>query len=215
MVVLEPTLITQETAPAEAALVSLEDYMAHYAAAHYEWVEGVLIKMSPISLRHEFLIAYLRRLLEVYFALRNIGIVVGDPFVMRLPKVDSVRRQPDLQIILGENVANLKETYMDGPADIVIEVVSIGSAANDYGVKFAEYEAGGVPEYWILDPIRHDTRFYRLNAEGVYLPQFADGDGSYRTPLLPGFVLHSAVLWQDELPNILQVVEAMKQMLGE
>lgn len=35
-----------------AADVAREEYMAHYAADHYEWVEGVLIPMSPATQKH-------------------------------------------------------------------------------------------------------------------------------------------------------------------
>jgi len=43
----------------------------------------------------------------------------------------------------------LKHTYPDGPADLAIEIVSEESRLRDRGEKFAEYEVGGVKEYWI------------------------------------------------------------------
>jgi hypothetical protein len=44
--------------------------------------------------------------------------------------------------------------------------------------KFAEYERGGVPEYWILDPVRQETLFYVLNADGIYEPVEPDAKGA-------------------------------------
>lgn len=41
-----------------AVNVSEQDYLAKYAELHYEWVEGVLISISPITSRHQRLTHY-------------------------------------------------------------------------------------------------------------------------------------------------------------
>jgi Uma2 family endonuclease len=195
-----------------ASEVSEADYMEHYAAQYHEWVRGYVIKMAPIRLKHYDLTQYLQDLLKIFFLLNPIGRVVGEPFVMRLAAVES-RREPDLQVILEANLPNLKETYMDGPADICIEVVSPSNAATDYGEKLEEYEQGGVGEYWLFDPQRRATAFYRQQETGGYLSIPPDADGNYRTPRLPKFVLNVPTLWQDELPNVVQIMESVRRML--
>ncbi|MGQ9887342.1 MAG: Uma2 family endonuclease [Aggregatilineales bacterium] len=194
------------------ANVSEAEYLAQYAEQRYEWAREVVIKKSPVSLIHDKLVAYIRNLFEAYFTLRPIGDVVGDPFVMRLAAAES-NREPDLQVILSDNRANLKDAYMDGPADICIEVVSLGSVAVDYGVKLEEYEKGGVGEYWIVDPIRHACLFYRMTEGEVYGLHLPAGDGSYTTPRLPGFALHVPTLWQQPLPDYGAVWQAVQTML--
>ncbi|MBC7812456.1 MAG: Uma2 family endonuclease [Burkholderiales bacterium] len=194
--------------------VSEEDFMELYAQHHCEWVRGYLIKMSPVSLPHDRIVHYVRPLVEAYFSLKPFGTIVGEPFVMKLEGVRA-NREPDLQIILGANRDNVKHTKMNGPADICIEVVSPGSVETDYGDKFVEYERGGVKEYWLLDPMRSESNFYRLNDEGVYQRVDVDEDGHYRTPLLPGFALHVETLWETELPDIIAVVQAVQKMLKE
>lgn len=196
-----------------AVEVSLEDYLEHYAAQHYEWVEGVAIKVSPGTLKHNALLYYIYTLLHIYFALKPIGQVVGQPFVVRLPEFPKRRREPDLLVVLNSNPHELKETYMDGAPDICIEIVSEESTGRDHGEKFAEYEAGGVPEYWILDIVRNESRFYRLNAEKRYVRQDEDQDGNYRSPALPGLVLHVPTLWQETLPDIITTMNTVKAML--
>jgi Uma2 family endonuclease len=193
--------------------VSLEDYMEHYAADHCEWVEGVVIRVSPSEIKHVRLIYYFHQLLEVYFELRPIGRVVSQPFVMRLPEFPNRRREPDLFIVLDTNKNELKNTYMDGPADIVIEIVSEDSVERDHGEKFQEYEQGGVPEYWIIDHLREEARFYRRNSEGRYEPQPLDAEGNYRTPALPRLLVHVPTLWKENLPGPIATVEAVKRML--
>jgi Uma2 family endonuclease len=193
--------------------VSLEDYMAQYAAEHCEWVEGVVIKMSPAELQHNAIIYYLYQLLTAYFELKAIGRIIGQPFVMRLEAFPNRRREPDLFVVLHTNPHELKNTYMDGPADIVIEVVSEESIDRDHGTKFEEYEKGGIPEYWIVDPLHEESRFYRLHEDGRYRRQTEDSDGHYQTPALPGLKLHVPTLWQDELPGPGATFAAIQAML--
>lgn len=181
--------------------VSLEAYMRDYAADHCEWVEGFVIKMSPATIGHNNLIKYLSQFFDAYFEIKPIGVVILQPFVMHLPEFPNRRREPDLLVVLKTNPNELKSTYVDGPADLCIEIVSEESVGRDHGDKFNEYEKGGVSEYWIVDPLRKESRFYRLNAEGRYERQTEDAQGNYRTPIFPGLVLHVPTLWSDPLPG--------------
>ncbi|MGF1507841.1 MAG: Uma2 family endonuclease [Anaerolineae bacterium] len=131
--------ISRSKPPAESQAISAEEYMATYAHDFHEWVNGEVIKMSPVSLKHDRLADYLRNLLTAYLALNPIGQVVAAPFVMRIDITNS-RREPDLQVILNSNPGELTDIAMVGAADICIEVVSAESVVRDYGHKFAEYE---------------------------------------------------------------------------
>lgn len=191
--------------------VSADDYMAQYAETFHEWVEGVVVKMPPVTVQHDALTTYLRMLMAAYFRLNPIGRILGEPFVMRLDAIGRFR-EPDLQIILNGNPGQLTDTAMIGPADICIEVVSPESVERDYGQKFNEYEKAGVHEYWIIDPIRQRCDFNRRSGAGIYAEIVPDDTGCYRTPLLPKLALHVPTLWQDPLPDILTVVQAVQAM---
>ena len=99
----------------------------------------------------------------------------------------------------------LREVYLDGPADLVVEVVSPSSGPRDRGDKFYEYEAGGVPEYWLVDP----ARVYRLK-ERRYQSVRSDDEGLVYSEAMPGFWLKEAWLWQDPLPRVLNVLKRWK-----
>ena len=194
--------------------VSAEAYMERYAHDYYEWVEGELFKMHPVSLRHDDLSQYLADIFRAYFALNPIGIVRLAPFVMRVDATKS-RREPDLQVILESNPGDLTDTAMVGPADICVEIVSLESAARDRGEKFIEYEKGGVKEYWLIDPHHEEAIFYRLNEKEIYKSIALDKSGDYQTPALPGLRLHVPTLWQEKLPGIISIVESVRGMLEE
>jgi Uma2 family endonuclease len=211
-VVATPPVPAQRPPEAEHR-VSAEEYIERYAHDHYEWARGVLIEMTPINLRHDTLAAYLMDVFRAYFALRLIGVVLREPFVMRLDAVEAWR-EPDLQVILKSNPGSLTDNAMIGPADICVEIVTPESVARDYGEKFAEYEKAGVKEYWLVDWKREAALFYRLREEGVYKLITPDEEGYYQTPLLLGLRLHVPTLWQKELPDVIAIVDSVRAMIG-
>jgi len=194
--------------------VSFEEFLDKYAADFCELEYGVVIKMSPIHEVHDRLVRYLAMLLEAYFTLKPIGQIRQEPFVMR-SHADLPAREPDIQVILKANPGQLHPTYMQGPADLCIEVVSPGSVEHDRGTKFTEYQKGGVSEYWIVNPLHRECLFYRLNEEGVYRPLSSDPNGHFRSPALPGLVIHIPTLWKSPLPNLYEIGESVKAMLAE
>ncbi|MFZ4814625.1 MAG: Uma2 family endonuclease [Phototrophicaceae bacterium] len=206
----QPALLTNSL-PARIA-VDEATYLKVYAEQFYEWVDGVAIKMSPAGLKHNRLMIYLVNLLNAFFEVRPLGQCLTSPFILYLPSIKNYR-EPDLMVLLNGNVNELTETSMNGAPDICIEVVSEESVARDYADKLVEYEAGGVPEYWLFDPIRQISYFYRLNASGKYQPVQPDANGDYTTPILPEFRLHVAHLWRDPLPGYFEIGEIVKAML--
>ncbi|MEL6271702.1 MAG: Uma2 family endonuclease [Chloroflexota bacterium] len=195
-----------------AASVTWDDYMTRYAHDFYEWKDGAVIKMAPIHLAHDELSQYLSMLLRTYLSLRPVGMVRLAPFVMKLPNVNS-SREPDLQVILNTNMDAFTPTGMLNAADIAIEIVSPESIKRDYEEKYAEYEQGGVTEYWLIDPIKQGAHIYRAREKGAYAGQPLV-NGVYETNLLPGFKLDTALLWRDPLPDPLAIVKAVTDMLA-
>lgn len=191
--------------------VTFEEYLERFDGMHCELVDGNVIKMSPITIQHQDLLEYLLLLLRAYFDFTKVGRVISQPFTQRLPNVDP-KREPDLMVVRAENFARIENTFLNGPADICIEIVSQESVNRDHITKLGEYQKGGVKEYWIVDYIQHEALFYSLNDAGYYELQ-THKDGNYRTPLLPNFVLHIPSLWQDPLPDFFTVGKAVQEML--
>ena len=191
--------------------VPYEDYLSEKYGQHVEWIFGVVIAMSPVSLTHENLRAFLQMLFSIYLELTGGGQTLSDPFVMR-PAQDLPARQPDIQVILPDRLDNLQENQMAGPANLVVEIVSPESVQRDRGEKFREYERGGVQEYWILDPMRKESLFYVLGEDDLFhnrLPQ----DGVYTSTVLDRLTLDVKIFWQDKLPTTREVVQMVEQML--
>lgn len=196
----------------QESYISEADFFAHYEG-HYEWLDGKVIAIAPANDTHAALFLYLGDLLRAYLIFQPIAQIRFDPFTMRLKDLKR-NRQPDIQLILNSNPNELTATYMDGAANICIEIVSPASVETDKVIKFKEYQAAGVQEYWIIDPTNEEAFFYRLDAKGVYQAQ-APEKGIYRSPQLPKFELTIETLWAYDLPNMFEVLELVKKMFEE
>ena len=49
----------------------------------------------------------------------------------------------------------------------------------------------GVPEYWIVDPVKEIIEVHRLEATGYVLAQRASGEDEVRSTVLPGTALRA------------------------
>lgn len=162
--------------------------------------------MSPASQQHQLLASFLTALIQIFVEARQLGVVIPAPFQMKLgPNLSG--REPDILFVSTESRERLKATFLDGPADLVVEIISPESRARDRGDKFYEYEQGGVSEYWLLDPLRKQAEFYQLDAERIYRPAAPDENGLYRSRVLPGLTLKVDWLWQEPLPSLLSILK--------
>jgi len=199
-----------EVKPAPAGKLTFEEFLTWCDEDTWaEWVDGEVVMVSPAATKHQLIAGLLFQIMNIYAETRNLGQVLSAPFLMRLPDVPS-GREPDLLFVAHAHQDRLKETYLDGPADLVVEVVSPESKARDRGEKFYEYEAAGIGEYWLIDPDRQQAEIYRLDADGRYRLLTADTEGVYRSEVIPGFWLKVEWLWQEPLPKVLDVLRELE-----
>jgi Uma2 family endonuclease len=104
----------------------------------------------------------------------------------------------------------VKKNYLQGPADLAVEIISPDSRARDRGEKFYEYEQGGVREYWLIDPVRKQAEFYALGKNGIYRLMNVGEDGIFRSQVLKGLWLQVSWLWQTPLPPLMSVLKSWK-----
>lgn len=164
---------------------------------------------SPASLRHQLIAQFLFRMLSAYTELRQLGLVLTPPFQMKLPGSGC---EPDVLYVANAHLDRLKPTFLDGPADLVVEVISPESAGRDRGDKYFAYEQAGVPEYWLIDPERSRAEFYRRDDDAKYQAIPVAADHVYQSLVLPGFWLNVGWLWQESLPR---AERALLEVAGE
>src|SRR5918992_1829479 len=142
---------TEVPAASERRLrMSYEEFLAFGEdTTHAEWVDGEVTVFVPPSERHQDVLWFLATLLGWYARRLGLGKVIFAPFEMRLARS---AREPDLLFVAAQHRDRLTGKRVEGPADLVIELVSDDSVARDRAEKFREYQEAGVLEYWVFDP---------------------------------------------------------------
>jgi Uma2 family endonuclease len=199
--------------PEPTERLTFEEYLVKYADVHAEWFpDGHVEVITGNNAIHTRLLGFLFTLLTHILEARNWGEVFMSGLPMRLDSNLPVRI-PDLVVLRNEHLDRVQMNFIDGPADIVVEIISPESDVRDRGAKLAEFEAGGVPEYWLIDPLRQYATFYGRGADGRYRPLPLDNKGRLTSQVLPGFALPAAALWQSPLPRggqVLAYIDAMQ-----
>jgi Uma2 family endonuclease len=141
-----------------------------------EWVDGVIVMTSPASLRHQEIAKFLITVFSTFCEVHGLGKVIFAPFQMKLK---GSGREPDILFVAKDHLGRFKKTYLDGPADLVVEIVSPEGKGRDGSDKVAEYSEAGIPEYWLIDPILQQAMFYQLDESRSYQPATLDEGGIY------------------------------------
>jgi Uma2 family endonuclease len=151
---------------------------------------------------HQRTLNFLNHLLDFFARFFDLGQVFIAPTQMKLSPTGA-GREPDIMFVAREHLDRVLENRLDGPADLVVEIISDDSVSRDLDEKFFEYQDAGVLEYWVIDPRPRRKRalFYRLDEQGQYQSIPVGADGIYRSLSLPGFWFNVNWLWQKELPD--------------
>lgn len=195
----------------EAGKISYEDFL-NWADenTHAEWVNGEVIVFMPTKNAHQNVVEFLYVMMNLFVGLLNSGKVRIAPFQMRL---EYSGREPDILFISDDHLDRLTENRLDGPADLVVEVISPDSVKRDREDKYKEYREAGIPEYWVIDPRPGKQRadFYHLDENGDYELFATEDDEQVYSKVLEGFWLRPSWLWQ---ADTLEAFDAFCQMTG-
>jgi len=185
--------------------MSLDEYLDWLDEDTFaEWVNGRIIVMSPASRQHQIIVDFLVAILRPYSEKNDLGEAISAPFPMKL---NQSGREPDLLFVLKKNLKRMKPTFLDGPADLVVEVISEESIGRDRGDKYYEYEKAGISEYWLIDPLRDQVEFYQLDARGRFQLIRPDEAGLYYSKIVAGLAL--PVNWLFSPPPVLEALRSL------
>ncbi len=202
---IQPVTVNMAGAPVPGGKVSYADFLEWADEDTYaEWVDGEIELMSsPASRKHQDVKGFLESAIRLFAETYDLGEVYSAGLQMKLP---GSGREPDVLFISTARLGQLKETFLDGPADLAVEIVSPESVERDKVEKLAEYQAGGVLEYWLIDVIVNKAAFYQLGKTGKYRKVAPDPKGRYTSAVIPGFWLQTDWLWQKPLPNVQDIL---------
>ncbi|MDB5389176.1 MAG: hypothetical protein JWM11_4822 [Planctomycetaceae bacterium] len=167
-----------------------------------EWVNGEVIFMSPVSARHVRLFVWLLTLLDSFSRRRKLGEVFGSEFITRMQTPSGIsRRLPDIMFVTRERRNLILKNHLEGPPDLAVEIVSPESINRDWIEKRAEYETGGVREYWIIDPDAKKFEAFTLSPQGKLVSIYNQPAGAFASIVLPGLQFQIEWLWDENPPD--------------
>lgn len=169
-----------------------------------EWVDGEVIIATSSSDKDVVIREFLHNVLRIFVSVNKQGLIRMARFQMKLARSG---REPDLLFVTTEHLDRLKSNYLDGPADVVVEISCPEHIGRDRGEKFYEYEQAGIPEYWLIDPDRKWAEFYVLGESGHYQANVSGAEGVFQSLVIKGFWCRIEWLWKP--PPILQALREL------
>ncbi len=150
---------------------TIGDYNKLPEGSRIELLNGQFFNMAPApSTNHQLLLSELHYELLDYIKKNNRKcLVFTAPFDVFLIDPHTKKQsavQPDISVICDKSKIDNKGCY--GVPDLIIEIVSPSNASTDYIKKTAIYEANGVREYWIVNPIKLNIQVFILTQNGEY-----------------------------------------------
>jgi Uma2 family endonuclease len=163
-----------------------------------EFINGRIIMHSPGKLKHANSVKLLLKLLDTHVEQRQLGWVGSEKVLVCLTRNDY---EPDLVFYTKETAAQFRSDQTEFPApDLVVEVLSESTEPRDRGIKFEDYAAHNVREYWLVDPEKELVEQYEL-AAGRYELRTKQADGTLRSVVVPGFAVPVRALF-DPVENL-------------
>jgi Uma2 family endonuclease len=142
--------------------------------------------MTPApNLDHQTVVGNVYRLLANHVLAKKMGRVFMAPTDVLLSKYDIV--EPDVLFVSEKHRSILREKNIEGAPDLVVEVLSPSTQAEDRGPKLTLYERSGIEEYWIVDPSSKTVEIREFGARRR-TRVYKEGQ-SFESTLLPGLTL--------------------------
>ncbi len=170
-----------------------------------EFINGEVVVHSPVKLQHTVASKLLMRLLDTFVDSRNLGFVGFEKMLISLTRNDY---EPDICFFRAEVADAFTPKQMCFPApDFIVEILSDSTTTRDRGVKFDDYAAHGVAEYWIIDPDEEVVEQYFLDGDHYRLA-YKVGSGTLTSRVVEGFEIPVQAIFDAEVN-----LAALRQLL--
>jgi Uma2 family endonuclease len=170
-----------------------------------EFINGEVIIHSPVKKEHTEAVGFLYKIMDTYVRLSQLGFVGYEKVMTSLTRNDY---EPDLVFFGIEKSDKFVKGQWKYPVpDYAVEVLSDSTESRDRGIKKNDYEAHGVEEYWIIDPVEETVEQYFLQ-NGQYKLHLKLDQGLIESIVIKGFAIELRAIF-DEKANL----EALRQLL--
>jgi len=175
-----------------------------------EFINGKVVMHSPVKRRHLRSSKLLANLLHNFVDSQDLGEVDTEKALIVLTRNDY---EPDICFWRKEVADEFTDDTMKHPApDLVVEILSKSTAKRDRGIKYEDYAAHGVREYWLVDATRQTVEQFQLDEDFMAF----DAVGNFHindtiTALtVPGFTIPIRAIFEPEANRA-----ALRALLGD
>lgn len=141
----------------------------------HEIIDGELFVTPAPTTIHQAISKRLQFHLMLQLEETGRGIVFNAPVDVLFSTTRTV--QPDLLVLHPTRRNIVTKRAIEGAPDLIIEILSPGTAERDQTLKRKLYASEGVREYWLVDPDQHTVEVMTLQEEDYDLHgRFGPGD---------------------------------------
>ena len=146
--------------PAGEIILTYDDYAAlPNDGKRYEIIEGDIFVSPAPRPKHQKAIGNLHIILGLYLQDHPIGDLYLAPIDLILSFTNIA--QPDLLFLRNEKLHLVSDRSIEGPPDLIVEVLSPATEKTDRTTKYRLYAKFGVAHYWLIDPIEKRLEPFR------------------------------------------------------
>jgi Uma2 family endonuclease len=151
----------------------------------YQLIDGDLVMTPAPTPYHQEILGRMYTTLREFVQHHKLGIVLPSPIDVYLTETETY--QPDIVFVSKERMEIIGEKKIEGPPDLLVEILSPGTAYYDLIHKNRIYDTSGVKEYWIVDPQEATIEVLENTSEGFLVAGRVRTRGRVNSRLLKGF----------------------------
>ena len=160
-----------------------------------ELIAGVLYMTPPPGYKHDNAVSRLNRLLSQHLTQSR------EPGTLYVPRAAiwtnrNTYLEPDLFYVSSETEAHLEPDHRT-TADLVVEVISPGSAIYDRNTKADTYAALGVKELWLVDEVQQCVEVRVLEGDRYAEGAILETQDVLKSSVLPGLSFQVGKIFGD------------------
>ena len=160
-----------------------------------EFIDGEVLLHSPARNRHLDVTLNAAKLIHTFVARHRLGTVKTEKCLCVFPRNDY---EPDIVFFGPEKTSLFQPETMKFPVpDLAVEVLSSSKESHDRGVKFEDYAANGVGEYWIISTEEATVEQFVLE-KGTYHLRMKSSSGSLVSNVITGLEMDVEAIFDDE-----------------
>jgi Uma2 family endonuclease len=140
--------------------MTTDEYLGSYETNRPRELAYGMVREPPSPFfSHQQVVLKIARLLADYVDASGLGQIGIAPLDVVLDADRNLIVQPDVLFVSRERTSIIRNQVW-GPPDLVVEVLSPGSAAHDRTEKLGWYRQFGVRECWLVDPAAEQVSIF-------------------------------------------------------